>query len=265
MEANGHITDEAMWDVLTELGMEKQAHSLRDQHDEVTVTSHISRRRAVIFSNPGFMAQLQQQRAAKEGAIAAAAYAKAAVATSKQQRLAKQAAAAAKRAEMALLKVCSSCCRSFALCFLTRARLCWSTCRNKRLPLRPLPRLSEAAWRLRRRAARSARRAHGNAPTTIAPPRPTPPKRNRGWRAQIATSTCGSARVASARRRWRRTRRCAAKRVRRDEKHEYIRIHIQKQPPPRPIAMKKRIRMRISSRGSRENYASRQPRCWGEQ
>ena len=70
MEANGHITDEAMWDVLTELGMEMQAYSLRVQHDKVTSTTHISRRRAVILSNPGFLAQLQQQRAAKEGAIA---------------------------------------------------------------------------------------------------------------------------------------------------------------------------------------------------
>ena len=70
MEANGHITDEAMWNVLTELGMDKQAYSLRDDHDEVDAATHTSRRRAVILSNPGFLAQLQQQRAAKEGAIA---------------------------------------------------------------------------------------------------------------------------------------------------------------------------------------------------
>ena len=84
MEVNGYVTDEQYWQVMTSLGFDKQKYSLRDDSDEVDDATHVTRRRAVVVSSPGFLAELREQRAEAARKVAAIAAAKEASAAKRQ-------------------------------------------------------------------------------------------------------------------------------------------------------------------------------------
>ena len=105
MEAKGHFTDDEYWAVMISLGMDKALYSLRDEGDEITDQTHVSRRRAVIISHPGFLAQRREQRAELERTMADDAATKAAKATKRAAAEAGKVERAEARAEKQRLKV----------------------------------------------------------------------------------------------------------------------------------------------------------------
>lgn len=105
MEANGHVTDEQYWEVMTSLGFDKEKYSLRDESEEITDGTHVTRRRAVIVSNPGFLAERREQRAEADRVVAATAAAKAASAAKREEDQLTKATNAAARAAKKQQKV----------------------------------------------------------------------------------------------------------------------------------------------------------------
>ncbi len=105
MEANGFFTDEQYWQVMTSLSLNKEEYSLRDESEEVKDTTHVTRRRAVVVSNPSFLAERRVQRDEAERKVAATAAAKLASAVKRETDLATKAANAVARAEKKRQKV----------------------------------------------------------------------------------------------------------------------------------------------------------------
>ena len=99
------VTDEEYWQVMTSLGFDKQKYSLRDDSDEVDDATHVTRRRAVVVSSPGFLAELCEQRAEAERKVAAIAAAKVASAAKREADQLNKAANAKARAEKKLQQV----------------------------------------------------------------------------------------------------------------------------------------------------------------
>ena len=115
MEANGYISDEQYWSVMTSLGFDKETYSLRDENEEVKNTTHATRRRGMIISHLAFLAERRAQRAEEERKVAANAAAKVAIAAKREADKKAKAANAEARAETKRQKVRVAICCVYVL------------------------------------------------------------------------------------------------------------------------------------------------------